>query len=84
MVIIVCNLTDPDKEINNIFSNFPKVDFYIVQNTTSPPTSTYTQLNTLTSIPTNSVNAINNGDKKYNSDKNIETWKIIVIINVIY
>ena len=31
MVIIVCNLTDPDKEINNIFSNFPKVDFYIAK-----------------------------------------------------
>lgn len=79
MVIIVGNSTDPDKEINNTFSSFPKVDFYVVQNTSSLPTST-TGLNTLTNIPTNSENTINNGDTNYNYNKNIETWKIIVII----
>lgn len=81
MVIIVGNSTDPDKEINNTFSNFPKVDFSIVQNTSSLPTSTFTptQPSTLAIIPKNPENIINNGNTNYSYKNNIETWKIIVI-----
>lgn len=81
MAIIVGNSTNPDKEIYNIFSDFPKVDFYIIQNTSILPTSTfYTQSNTLNIESTNSGNSVNNGNINHNyKNNNIETWKIIVI-----
>lgn len=77
MVIIVGNSTDPDKEINNIFSNFPKIDFYIMENNTSLSTSTfYTQSNTLNIFSTNSQSE----SSVKNGNTNIEIWKIVVII----
>lgn len=80
MVIIVGNSTNPDEEINNIFSNFPKVEFNIIQNMTSLPTSISIQSSTSNIIPTSSENSINNGNINYNyKNNNIETWKIIVI-----
>lgn len=81
MAIIVGNSTDPDKEINNIFSNFPKINFYVIQNTSILSTSTiYTQSSTLIQLPTSSENSITIGNTNYSSSKNnIETWKIIVI-----
>lgn len=80
MVIIVGNSTNPDEEINNTFSNFPKVEFNIVQNTTTLPPSISIQSSTSNIIPTSSENSINNGNINYNyKNNNIETWKIIVI-----
>lgn len=78
MVIIVGNSTNPDKEINNLFTNFPKIDFYIVQNTSVLPSSTiYSQSPTISSIYTNTETSINVNE---NINKKFETWKIIVII----
>lgn len=80
MVIIVGNSTNPDEEINNIFSNFPKVEFNIIQNMTTLPTSISIQSSTSNIIPTSSENSINNENINYNyKNNNVETWKIIVI-----
>lgn len=80
MVIIVGNSTNPDEEINNIFSNFPKVEFNIIQNMTTLPTSISIQSSTSNIIPTSSEKSINNENLNYNyKNNNVETWKIIVI-----
>ena len=75
MVIIVGNNSDPDK---NVFSPFQKVNFYIYQNSTSLPYSTFsTTSQTLNLLPTTTENITNN-EKSYVGYK-IQTWKIILI-----